>query len=375
MQLKVSGRTIDKYNNVSVSLKYDAVGSTFAFKLYFDPGNANDKRAYQPGGFNLVEVIHNNELLITGVLLSQGFESSSTKQLTTIAGYSKTGVLEDCTARIGETLQQDGKSLIQIATQLIQPYGIALFVSDNVRSVCDEVFSTATMNQYETIKSFLSKLAAQKNVVISHTADGSLLFTQADSNKKPIYNFTSGTWITMSLAFDGQQMHDKINVTGQANVLSPNSAADSVQLNPYLSSTRGPNTTGAYFPLFRPIVWEQTASADVSTSPLTARKKLGNELKAIRLKIDINGWTLGGKIPRPGDIVTVTNPDIFLYQKTKWFIEQIDFRGDEKSDTATLSLVLPECFNNDPVVNIFTGTNLTVPYSPDPKPNERFYAV
>jgi prophage tail gpP-like protein len=223
------------------------------------------------------------------------------------------------------------------------------------------------MSQYETVKSFLTTLAAQKNLVLSHTPTGNLLLTQADGNKSPIFHFADkGTWVHMSLSFDGQQMHDKINVTGQVNVTNPNSASDSVELNPYLSSTRGSANTsagGGYSALFRPVVYEQTASTDVSTTPLTARKKLGNELKAIRLKIDIFGWELGGVIPRAGDIVTVTNPDIFLYQKTKWFIESVDFRGNEKEDTATLNCVLPECFNNDKVVNIFTGSNLTVPYS------------
>mgnify|MGYP000888433338 CR=1 FL=1 len=363
MQLKVANRTIDKFNNVSVSLKYDAVGSPFAFSLYFDPASATDKRIFQPGSYNLVEVTHNGETLITGVVLSQGFESSSVKHLTTVAGYSRTGVLEDCTIKTEQNPNMSNVSLAEIADLLVSPFGFKVVIDSNVSVVCDEVIANSAINQYQTIGDYLSSIASQKNVVLSHTPTGDLLLTKANGNKTPIFHFSDkSTWVRMALSFDGQQMHSIINVKGQVDASNPNNSANETELNPYLDNTRFGVGHGGFFPKFRPVVYQQTASTDVATQPLTARKKLGNELKAIRLKIDIKGWTLNNKIPRPGDIVTVTNGEIFLYQKSKWFIEQVDFRGNEKEDVATIYCVLPECYNDDKIVNIFTGTNLTTPY-------------
>jgi prophage tail gpP-like protein len=250
-----------------------------------------------------------------------------------------------------------------MATRLLKPYNLKVIVDNSVSGVCSEVIETSEIGQYETIKSYLASIASQKNVVLSHNASGDLLLTQANGNKQAIYNFDSGAWTKMALQVNGQAMHSLINIKGQVNADTPDTSADAQQLNPYLDNTRFGVGHGGFFPKFRPIVYQQTASTDPNTPPLTARKKLGNELKAaIRLTIDVDGWTLGGVIPMTGDIITVKNPDLFLYQKTKWFIEGVDFRGDAKSDTMTLTCVLPECFNNDEVKNIFKGTNLTVPY-------------
>lgn len=361
MELKVNGKTITKYNNVAVSLKYDSVGSTFGFNLYFNPASESDKYIFLPFTYNRVEILHEGKLLITGVLINQTFSDSANKEYTQIGGYSITGALEDCTMQDGATLVNQNISLTQWASYLIRPFGLGLIVSDNVKSVCDEVFPYLEIKPSQTIKDCLSTYALQKNVVLSHTANGDLLLTQSDASKKPIYSFKTGTWLRMTLNTNGQSMNDQISVTGQYIVGDNNGVQSKPIPNPYLSSTRGFTSVGGYSPLFRPKVVEQT-TGDANTPPLLARRVLGNQIKTgIRLSIQIQGWTLNGVIPRPADIVTVVNPELFLYQKSKWFIDSVDFVGDEKSETATLNCVLPESFNNDQIINIFTGTNLTVP--------------
>src|ERR1035437_732740 len=96
MELRVGNRIISKYNQVSVSLKYDSVGDTFAYVIYFDPANSDDRKTFIPGNYLPCTITHNGELLITGVLLSNGFSSSSVKELMRVGGYSKSGVLDDC---------------------------------------------------------------------------------------------------------------------------------------------------------------------------------------------------------------------------------------------------------------------------------------
>jgi prophage tail gpP-like protein len=368
MELKVNGKTITKYNNVAVSLKYDSVGSTFGFNLYFNPASDSDKYIFLPFTYNRVEIRHNGELLITGVLIGQSFSDSAKKEYTQISGYSITGVLEDCTAEYNATLVKQNVSLIDWASYLITPFGLNVTATKNVSAICDEVFPVLEIKPSQTIKDCLSTYALQKNVVLSHTPQGDLLLTQADSSKKPIFAFKTGTWLNMTLVTNGQAMNDQISVTGQYIVGDANGVESAPIKNPYLDSTRGfkgLQSTAGYVPLFRPRVVEQT-TGNANTPPLLARRVLGNQIKtAIRLSIQIQGWTLNGVIPRPADIVTVENPELFLYQKSKWFIESVDFQGDEKSETATLNCVLPESFNNDSVFNIFTGTNLVIPYVSD----------
>ena len=96
MELKIGGQKIQHFNHVAVSLRYDSVASVFSFNFYFDPSNADHKAMFKPGMYPDVTIEHAGELLITGTLLSYSFSSSPVRQLLSISGYSKPGVLEDC---------------------------------------------------------------------------------------------------------------------------------------------------------------------------------------------------------------------------------------------------------------------------------------
>ena len=50
---------------------------------------------------------------------------------------------------------------------------------------------------------------------------------------------------------------------------------------------------------------------------------------------------MDNKILKPNNIITVTNPEIYLFKKSNWFIESIDYKGDQNINTAVLNCVLP----------------------------------
>ena len=377
MELRVGNRVISKYNSVSVSLKYDAVGDTFAYSIYFDPASAADRATFIPGNYLPCTITNNGETLITGVLLSNGFSSSATKQLMQVGGYSRSGVLDDCQVPLtAYPVQLNNMSLAQIATTVLKPFGLKAVIDPIVQNHMDAVFDTQNIAVDQTIKDFLTKLATQKNIVLSHDSDGNLLFTRANTKKTPIYYFDelnpAGTWTKISLTFDGQQMHSIIWASGQANIDDPNKSEGSIT-NPYVQSVLDwediarTNTilqpTVTYKSGYRPSVSIQTSGGDNDTG-LTVRQLLAKELKGITMKIELSGWTLNGQLVRPNNIITVRSPENFLYQQSKWFIESVDFNGDATGENATLNCVLPECYNNDTVINVFTGSNLTVQYNP-----------
>lgn len=371
MELKIGNRTIDKYNSISVSLRYDSVASSFGMLIYFDPGNAEDRKTFVPGKYSPATLIHNGETLITGLLLTQGFKSSTTKQLMSVGGYSKPGVINDCNINPKYTSNQlDGKSLKEVVNQLIFQFGLNLVVEDIVKTDCNVVFPTIVAESDKSVQDIITTLSNQKNIVLTHDISGNLVLTRAKTDQPPMYNFDGGFPVTnMELNFNGQEMHDTITVVGQSVVGTNNDCESTVQ-NPYVQKslnwglTAFNSTIGTNNIVYgnRPKVAIQTSGDDNSTK-LTARQLLSQELKAIRLTISIDRWELNGKLVRPNTIVTVTNPELFLYQKSRWFVESVDLQGDEKSETATLNCVLPECYNNEDVKNVFTGTNLTVPFT------------
>jgi prophage tail gpP-like protein len=360
MHLQVRNKKLSLYNNLRVTLKYDSVGDTFSFTFYFDPANKEHREIFLPLSYPEVKVWHNDELLITGMLLSHSFGKSAVKRLISVGGYSNSGVLED--SSIGEVGELSGLTLVQVASRLIQPYALALVVDDVVKDDANKVISVNTdMKPENKIKDILTDLARYRNIVLSHNEKGDLVLTRADTKRKPVYHFEDDMkGIDIWLDVNGQMMHDQITCV---NDYAGNNAAEAKIKNPYLSSTRDRGTEpGGYLALNRPIIIKDSDSNEIEI-PRTARFYLGLELKAIRLKIRMYGWELGGKLVRPNMMITVTSPENFLYQPTRFFVEEVQLELERESfaEVCTLSCVVAEVYNNDVPVNIFTGSNLTVP--------------
>lgn len=71
------------------------------------------------------------------------------------------------------------------------------------------------------------------------------------------------------------------------------------------------------------------------------------------LTIKVEGWELNGNLIVPNQLITVQNPDVYLYEPTTFFIQEVDLMGNETYETATMRCVVPEAFNDDPVKYIF----------------------
>lgn len=345
MKLQVGNQVFDFFNNLKVTLKYASVGSTFSFSGLFKPENRDNRGLFKPLTYPIVKILdQDNKRLITGRVTSNGFQDSSVKALSQINGYSLPGVLEDCP--IPPTLyplQHDGKSLKEITESIIQPFGLNLVISRSVQDLANEVYPKTTADEKQTIKSYLDELASQKNIVISHTDGGSLLFTKARTNVGPIATFLGGIpEVKMLLTVDGRRMHNEITVQKQVDLDDDNAGEETIN-NPFVS-------------IFRPTIKTQNSGNDIDTA-LAARNALSSELRAIVLNIEVDRWTWNadGKVTmKPNNIILVHNHHIHLYQFTRFFVESIVFTGSPDSEKATLTCVIPEVYNGETPKNIFT---------------------
>lgn len=350
MILKINDRIrntkIDYFNDLSVTLSYDMIASTFDFGFYFNPEDQKLVDLACIGHYHTATVEHNGELLLTGYILSQKFRSASRRELTRFAGYSLTGVLEDCEIPTSlYPLQSDGLTLREITQKLLKPFGLSFRVDGSVSADVDLVYDTVTAKETQSVKSYLSELASQRNIILSHTAKGELLYTRASTSLKPIADFNGSVSTSgMTLDFNGQGMHSSITIMNQANIDGGNAGESSVT-NPFVPY------------VFRPKVKTQNTGDDNNTEE-AAKNALSQELKNLRLTIELDRWELNGKLIKPNNLITVKNPEIYLFQKTNWFIESVTFKGNEKAQTCTLSCVLPSVYNGTTPKYIFSGINL-----------------
>lgn len=348
MKLQINNKQIDFFNKIKLTLKYASVGSTFSFSTYFDPLNTKQRNLFKPYTYQTVKISDdNNDRLLTGTILSNGFNDSSIKNLVSLGGYSLPGVLEDCRIPIElYPLQSDGKTLKEITQALLKPFNLNLVISRSVADAANEVYETITANQKQSIKAYLDELASQKNIIISHTDGGSLLFTRAKTNINPVARFVGGmTNVQMGLSTDGQGMHSEITLLNQIGLDDDNAGEESIR-NPFVSK-------------FRPTTKEQTSGNDIDTAQ-AVRNALASELKNIVLTIETDRWTWddeGKEIMKPNNIITVHNHDIHLYRFTRFFVEQVTLSGDNEKETAILKCVIPEVYNSEIPQNIFTLPN------------------
>jgi len=334
--------TVDFFNSISVNLRYDSIASTFGFDFYFDPQNDGHRKAFNPGHFHTVDIVQENEIILRGALLSPSFSSQANKQLSSFAGYSLAGVLEDCQIPTSlYPLQSDGKTLKEIIEAIIKPFGIGLVIDSSVANKADQVYDISTADEGASVKDYIASLASQKNIILSHTPLGNLLLTSAKTNLRSLFTFTKTTQsvLDMQLGFDGQKLHSSITAQKQASMEDDN-AGEGVVKNPFVPYT------------FRPKVQTQN-SGDDNDSALAARNLLSAELKGIKLSITLNTWYLNGKLIKPNNTIIVENDELFLYKPVKWFIESVTLTQNESSSTAVLNCVLPQVYDGKTPVNIF----------------------
>ena len=340
MELKISGKKYDEFNNFKLSLIYDSVASVFSFSAYFNPDNQRHRQLFRPCTYRTCSIEHNGERLLTGTILNNSFTSSAESSLSSVSGYSKAGVLADCEIPPSlYPLQNDGLTLKEICERLIEPFNIELVVSQSVEDIANQTIETTTAKESQSIKDYLSEIAAQRGVILSHSPFGNLLLTKVGTDKRAIADLDgSAPDVSVSLQVSGQAMHDTISALGQASTDTTNASEDQTN-NPFVSS-------------FRPKTVVQT-SGDDNTAKDVARIQLSNELKNIVVKITLNTWEINGRIIRPNNIINVIAPNAYIYNKTRLFIRQVDLSGTITSQTSTLTCVLPSVFDESEPFNIF----------------------
>lgn len=284
---------------------------------------------------------YNDELLLTGRILSHKFPREATKQLASLAGYSLPGVLEDCDIPTSiYPLQSDGLSIRQIASKLLKPFNLKMVVDASVSKLMDQTFETSTAGANQKIKGYLAEIASQKNIVVTHTEKGEVLFTSAKLNARPVISYEDGAPLTsIVLNVDGQAMSSEITVMKQADSKAGN-AGEATVYNPYV-------TNG-----LRSRIKIQSSGTDID-SKLAAKNALADELRNIRLVITTDRWVVDGKILKPNNIISVLSPENYIYKKTNFFIETITFTGNNSQTIAVLNCVLPEVHNGNTPKNIF----------------------
>ena len=337
MKIKINGTYIKFFDEVRIVLNLDSVASTFSFIGRYNPENPLHRKVFKPLSFSKVEVFNDDDkLILTGTIINHDFNSEARPELWSLSGYSTAGVLEDVNIPYNlyplESLQ---RNLKDITERLIAPFGIKLFIDPSVSKDAGAVFEKSVATPAESIKNYLSKIASQRNIVMSHNAKGDLVFFRPNTNGAPKARFNQQNTLKMSLSVKGQGLHSQISVLRQPSDEASNiSPVDTVN-NPLIH-------------INRPSVQLLSSGSDTATKS-AADNELASELKNIQFSVELNRF----ENLTPGDIVEVQNEEIFLFEYTRLMVSAVAMSETTEGSGMILSLVLPESFTGNQPKNIF----------------------
>lgn len=331
MKIKINGRICENFTGISITRNLDSIASTFSFKVRFNPENDDHKELFKPLKYHKVEIFKDNGVLMfTGVILGHAFESDSGWNLLTISGYSKSGILEDVTIPPSlYPLESNGKNLKEIAKRLCDAYGIGIVFDKSIDVELSRAFKKTTADSSESVKSYISKLTSQRNILLSHNEKGEVVMFKPNTNAKPKYYFNKDNTLKMSSSWNGQGMHSVINVVRQPS--KENSGVSTVDV-----------AKNALIGVFRPTTKVLSSGEDTDTKK-AADNELAAELKNITVKVELQG--LFDDIV-PGDLINIHNHEIYSFAYSRWIVSSIALNKDESSETTSIDLVLPETYNS-----------------------------
>lgn len=346
MRVKINNRFFTGFTKLTVNLAIDKVASTFIITGRFNPNLPEHRDIFRPLSYNVVEIFDNfNNIILTGNIINHKLRSKSSPTLSTFTGYSKPGILEDVTISTDRnpleltgnfdeivvstdryTLENNEVSLTEIAQKILEPFNIQMVIDGpTIEHDMGLPYDRVVAEESETIKEYLSKLTSQRNIVLSHTAKGELLFFRPNIAGKPTYFFNTSNTLEMETNTNGQGLHSHIAVVSQPDIIS-NDRQTEIILNPIVG-------------VYRPVVKVQTTDTDVHVLS-AAYNKLASELKNIRINVLLDRF-INVKI---GDIVEVQNKEIYLFNRTRMIVSMIKLEQSEKGDVTKITLMMPETF-------------------------------
>lgn len=406
------------FDEISIRLKYDSVCSTFAFKMFFDPNNEvhselaavshiheckiyyvhekEGKYAINENSEKTVSGQTKDELIITGYVLSQKLSNGPNPSYLEIGGYSKAGVLQDCDFPTkAYPLETNGLSFRDIVKNKVLPYfknesgfgfriksshADSVFLDDendnlpnlystfatklrnrqliNISETLDKLNKLADFDLQKTnvdsnnkdrstnILSYLKELAIQKDMILSTDIFGNLIVNDPYIGDKYLFEIGTGNnevkCMDMETSYNGQLLHSDIEVQSPVDKDGGNQGYFSIS-NPLVPI------------VYRPKSVTLTSGNDTDCETV-ARRTLRSELSAVSLKITLDTPSVNGRFIMPNNTVLVKDARNYLYNASKWFVEEVEYEKNADGEKCTVFCVMPSVYAGE-VTNPFVAPN------------------
>ncbi len=326
----VDGKRFRFWDKVRITRAIDTM-DTVEFGAPFDSEAPGFKQTFRPFSFNQVIITVGGEPLFTGTMVTVNPVLENGQKIVAVSGYSLPGVLHDCTSPASAfPLEFDNQGLREIATALAAPFGVSVdFKADQ-----GAVFERVASEPGKKVLAFLTELAKLRNLVISSSSRGKLVFLKSSEGGQPVARLQQGAAPVLSVTpfFSPQEYYS--HITGIEPVIVGLAGSQFTVKNSLLQGVTRPLTFHA----------PDTLDADVKSA---VEAKIGRMFGNVAsYSVRVATWRdPNGKLWEPNTSIKLLAPGAMIYKEYEFIIRSIDFVRDRETETATLNLVIPGAFS------------------------------
>lgn len=326
---------ISGWQGLQITRTIDAGADAFAFSIPWKPTPKNKKlfKAYRP---IVLYIMYGDETIITGRMEQLIPRWNGSERSLEIQGRGLTGTLIDASAGPPFEFSEE-ISFNDIARKIAQSpdgqfgqSGITVYASPNF------TVPTASIEPGQTVFNFLSKIASTQNLFALPQPNGSLLFSQLSSRRKPVVDITEGQAPIQSITTN----HDSTKRFYEYVVIqsSEGNFSDATAIDTGVDNR---------------IRWRQITETQQATKSLNESAKFAKAkglIDSYSASITVTGWEYNGVIWKAGDIVRVKAPSAMIYNPSNLIIRRATLQLDESGGKVTqLDLALPELYDGQEV--------------------------
>ena len=320
------------YSSARVMLTMDTASDGWTASLPWTRGdNPALDDAILPGVFSEAKVYVGGVLKISGFLYTPEYESGDDGTVVRLEGFSRTADFID--SNIKSPYEENNVTLRQRARKLAQAHGLkAIFRND-----AGGPFDRVTAGETETAGAHVKKLARERGLLQSSTANGNLLYWEADVKSAPVATLEEGVsqMGRLRMKLDGRRMFNTYRVLSTTPF--GNNPPVVVKDNTVPRSR------------IKTIRVQESMAGELDTAARWERNKAIAD--ALTMTVPVIGW-LNDRSPKPWDVntkVTLVAPSIRVPNGFDFLIRSIEFEETESEKSAILNIVPPQVYTKEDI--------------------------
>lgn len=322
-----------RYSSTRVMLTMDTASDGATATMPWTPGAnpALDERLL-PYTYSPARVYIGGVLKVSGYLYTAESETSNDGTIKNLEIFSRTADIIDSNMR--SPYEENNVTLRQRANKLAQAHGIKAVFEAPTGGAFDRV----TAGETETIGNHLGKLARERGVLQSSTANGDLLYWEADVKAAPVATLEEGKAPVGKLRFrpDGRLRFNAYRI------LSTTPFGNNEPV--VVKDNRVPRSR------IRTIRADESMAGELSTVARWERNRALAD--SLTIPIPVAGL-LNTRTGQPWQVntkVTVISPAIHVPDGFDFLIRSVEFDTRENEKSAILNVVPPQVYTKEEVV-------------------------